>query len=157
MQRSLRHTFIQVNGNVTEFEREISVKEVSKLLIKYHENYEAFEMDNNYRMYYPCKPCDGESSEQCQYFSVRNRTYGRELYCEPCNVLKNKRQRNVRRLVNSPTRRQPVDSMSPDRKILAFIQVIHDKQMIDQKHSRFLVMLEVKQEKCVFEHKSKPN
>ena len=77
--------YSQVNGDDDIFTRKVSVIEVAKLFLKFHEYCISFQLVPYNTWYHPCLhfKCV-EQSWQCKYFSLYKRKYDRVLSCEPC-------------------------------------------------------------------------
>ena len=111
LRKLLCKKYLESGSNKQSFVERNSVMEIGKLLTKYYENVDTVMLKNNV-YFYPCKGTSSNESVQCKYFSIRERALNRNVFCTGCYPYIERQQYKKERLVESPTRKRPFNSLS---------------------------------------------
>ena len=99
----------EVTNDIDIFQKKQSVVDISKLLVRYHENYDEFELVNSH-YYYPCFGSTFlDSSSHCVYYIIRKRRIiTTTLMCLSCALLKKSKDRQLHNSTKLTARLKPM-------------------------------------------------
>ena len=135
------------------FENKQSTKSIAKLLVKYHENFEKYELSN--KMYfYPCVGTTLHKTSLCSYFVLRYRTQQStsNALCKHCYSFKQDDDRKIKRSLKESKRLKPISSNPSSLPILTDLRTKTRKKLyyLKSKNSILQNLLETKKEKlCI--------
>ena len=98
--------------DLEKFIKRNSVLKIAKWLKVFHGNYGNVKL-NETNYFYPCKQCLDNEVPGCHDFTVLSKLYNGHVLYDPCNEYNsNNIKRNQNRLIESPSRKRPVNSLS---------------------------------------------
>ena len=105
--------------------------------------------------YYPYNNDIGITpNTSCDLYSIRNSTTIRTMMCTACYIIKNKEIRLTNRLQVSPSRKRPINSMSPEDISIMYNCAHKEQKVLKQKYSRLIARLECKKSEFIIENDS---
>ena len=153
LQSMLLAKYSTYGDDISVFNARPSVIEISKLLATYHGNFDMIKLSDNV-YYYPCRTSSRDHFDTCQYFKVLTRRYERNIFCEPCTQRIIKQDRKCKRMIESPTRSRPFNSLSPEKKQEVYQNQKYKLKLVHNKYDLLITKLKSKKNKLAFDDDS---
>ena len=133
------------------FENKTSTKSIAKLLVKYHENFEQYELSN--KMYfYPCVGTTLHKTSSCSYFVLRYRKQQSNVkaLCKHCYTFKQDEDRKQKRSLHVSKRLKPISSTPSSLPYLRELRTKTRKKLyyLKSRNSLLQTLLEEKKIMC---------
>ena len=129
------------------FEVKKSIKSIAKLLVKYHENYDNYQLSN--KMYfYPCVGTILHKTSLCSYFVLRYRTQksNSKALCKHCYSFYHEDNRKMLNSNRESSRLKPITSTPAKLPYLTELRTKSRKKIYYLK-SRNILLLKLLEEK----------
>ena len=111
LHKLLCQKFLESDSIIEKFIQRNIVMEIAKLLKIFHKDYGTIKLNDN-TYFYPCKQCLQTEISGCHDFTVLSKSYNKDVLCDSCNVYIKNIQINQNRVMESPTRKRPFNSLS---------------------------------------------
>ena len=136
-------------GNNISFSQRNSVIEIAKLLTRFHGNFDVIALNDD-NIFYPCIQISNQKSSNCKYFKILKRNYNKTIYCDTCLTLHKLTMRKGTRIIESPTRSRPFNSLTPDDQKVAYQKVKYSKKVVDKRIQSWIEKMKLKNNKLSF-------
>ena len=151
----LKNIFNNLNGDGIEFRKNQSFIMTSKMLSKVFDDETPIQLSSNGMTYYPCRNGVGiTNNATCNLYSLRWTNTGKDMLCDSCQQTKTYELRNSNRLVLTPTRKRPYNSMSPQELSSSYNNVLKESRVLKCKYNRLIARFESKTSKFMIEDHS---
>ena len=154
LHQTLRLIYSTLNGDNIAFMANPTVQSIAKMLYKFYQDDTQLHLFKNDMVYYPCN--NGKQLyliNTCQYYSLSQKFSDSKL-CHSCKEDKDATKHNDKRIVVSPSRKRPYNSLSHQDKALAYKRKQVDIATAKQKCNRLINRMNAKKAKFVLDDAS---